>query len=61
MYKTICFKIIFAILLSGLCLAQSNAPALAVDVELAKDSTLEGIMQRERNIAHRPGGGLLAL
>ncbi len=46
MYKTICFKIIFAILLSGLCLAQSNAPALAVDVELAKDSTLEGIMQR---------------
>ncbi len=46
MFKTICFKIIFAILLSWLCLGQWNAPALAADVELSKDSTLEGIMRR---------------
>jgi polar amino acid transport system substrate-binding protein len=46
MLKTICFKIIFAILLSWLWLGQWNAPALAADVELSKDSTLEGIMQR---------------
>jgi polar amino acid transport system substrate-binding protein len=44
--KTICFKIIFAILLSWLWLGQWNAPALAADVELSKDSTLEGIMRR---------------
>ena len=46
MFKTICFKIIFAILLSWLWLGQWNAPALAQDVELAKDSTLEGIIRR---------------
>jgi polar amino acid transport system substrate-binding protein len=46
MLKTICFKIIFAILLSWLWLGQWNAPVLAQDVELSKDSTLEGIMQR---------------
>ena len=46
MLKTICFKIIFAILLSWLWLGQWNAPALAADVELSKDSTLEGIMRR---------------
>jgi len=46
MLKTICFKIIFAILLSWLCLGQWNAPALAADVELSKDSTLEGIVRR---------------
>ena len=46
MLKTICFKIIFAILLSWLWLGQWNAPVLAADVELSKDSTLEGIMQR---------------
>jgi polar amino acid transport system substrate-binding protein len=46
MLKTICFKIIFAILLSWLCLGQWNAPALAEDVELSKDSTLEGIVRR---------------
>jgi polar amino acid transport system substrate-binding protein len=46
MLKTICFKIILVILLSWLWLGQWNAPALAADVELSKDSTLEGIMQR---------------
>ena len=46
MFKTICFKIIFAILLSWLWLGQWSAPALAQDVELSKDSTLEGILRR---------------
>ena len=46
MFKTVCFKIIFALVLSGLWLGQWNAPALAADVELSKDSTLEGIMRR---------------
>jgi polar amino acid transport system substrate-binding protein len=46
MLKTICFKIILVILLSWMGLGQWNAPALAADVELSKDSTLEGIMRR---------------
>ncbi|MCP3955979.1 MAG: transporter substrate-binding domain-containing protein [Desulfobacterales bacterium] len=46
MFKTIWLKIIFALVLSGLWLGQWNAPALAADVELSKDSTLEGIMRR---------------
>jgi polar amino acid transport system substrate-binding protein len=46
MLKTICFKIIFAILLSWLWLGQWNAPVLAQDVELSTDSTLEGILRR---------------
>ena len=46
MFKTICLKIIFAALLSGFCLGQWNAPALAKDVALSEDSTLEGILQR---------------
>jgi len=46
MFKPICFKIIFTVLLSGLCLVSGNASALAADVELAEDSTLEGIIQR---------------
>jgi len=46
MFKTICFKIICAVLLSGLWLGPGNNSAQAADVELAKDSTLEGIMQR---------------
>jgi polar amino acid transport system substrate-binding protein len=46
MFKPICFKIIFAILLYWLGLGQWSAPALAVDVELSKDSTLEGVMRR---------------
>ena len=46
MLKTICFKIIYAILLSLLWLGQWNTPVLAQDVELSKDSTLEGILRR---------------
>jgi polar amino acid transport system substrate-binding protein len=46
MFKTICSRIIFAILLSWLWLGQCPAPALAVDVELSEDSTLEGILRR---------------
>jgi polar amino acid transport system substrate-binding protein len=46
MFKTICFKVIFVMLLSWLWLGQWHAPARAADVELAKDSTLEGIMRR---------------
>ena len=46
MYKTICFKTILVILLSWLWLGQWNETALAVDVELSKDSTLEGIVRR---------------
>ena len=33
-------------MLSGLWLGQGDAPALAADVELSKDSTLEGILRR---------------
>jgi len=33
-------------ILSALWMVQGDAPALAVDVELSKDSTLEGILQR---------------
>ena len=46
MCKTICFKFIFAIMLSCLWLGLVDAPALAQDVELSKDSTLEGILRR---------------
>ncbi len=46
MFKPICFKIMLVILLSWLWLGQWSAPALAVDVELSKDSTLEGIIRR---------------
>ena len=46
MYKTICFKIIIVIILSVIGVAQWHATALAKDVELSKDSTLEGILQR---------------
>ena len=46
MFKTICLKIITIFILSVLGLVQGDAPALAVDVELSKDSTLEGILQR---------------
>jgi polar amino acid transport system substrate-binding protein len=46
MFKTICFKIICAIVFSGLWLGPWNTGAQAADVELAKDSTLEGIMRR---------------
>ena len=46
MFKTICFKIIIVFILSGLWLGQGAEPALAADVELSKDSTLEGIIKR---------------
>ena len=46
MFKTICLKIIMVFILSVLGLVQGVAPALAVDVELSKDSTLEGILRR---------------
>jgi len=46
MFKTICLKMIFVFILSGLWLGQGGPPALAVDLELSKDSTLEGILQR---------------
>ena len=46
MFKTICFKIILVFILSGLWLGQGAEPALAADVELSKDSTLEGIIRR---------------
>jgi polar amino acid transport system substrate-binding protein len=46
MFKTNCFKIIVAVLLSWLCLGPLDAPAPAVDMELSEDSTLNGIMHR---------------
>ena len=46
MFKTIRLKIIMVFILSVLGLVQGDAPALAVDVELSRDSTLEGILQR---------------
>ena len=46
MFKTICLKMIMVFILSALWMVQGDAPALAVDVELSKDSTLEGILQR---------------
>ncbi|MDJ0819736.1 MAG: transporter substrate-binding domain-containing protein [Desulfobacterales bacterium] len=46
MFKTICFKMIMILMLSVLWLVLGHTPALAVDVELSKDSTLEGIIRR---------------
>ncbi len=46
MFKTICLKVIIGFMLSVLWLAQGDAPALAKDVELSQDSTLEGILRR---------------
>ena len=46
MFKTICLKVIIGVMLSVLWLAQGDAPALAKDVELSQDSTLEGILRR---------------
>ena len=45
MFKTICLKIIFVFILSALWMVQGVAPALAVDVEFSKSSTLEGILR----------------
>ncbi len=46
MFKTICFRIMIPLILFGLLLAPGDAPVLAADVELSKDSTLEGIINR---------------
>ncbi len=46
MLKTICFRIMIPLILFGLLLMPGDAPVLAADVELSKDSTLEGILQR---------------
>ena len=46
MFKTICFKMIMVFILSVVWMVQGDAPARAQDVELSKDSTLEGILQR---------------
>ena len=46
MFKTICLKVIIGFILSVLWLVQGDAPALAKDVELSQDSTLEGILRR---------------
>jgi polar amino acid transport system substrate-binding protein len=46
MFKTIYLKVIIVSILSVLWLVQGDAPALAIDVELSKDSTLEGILRR---------------
>ena len=46
MFKTICYKIIIAFMLSWLWLGQGGVPSLAADVEFSKGSTLEGIVER---------------
>ncbi|CAB1079061.1 ABC transporter, substrate-binding protein (cluster 3, basic aa/glutamine/opines) [Olavius algarvensis Delta 1 endosymbiont] len=46
MFKTICLKVIIVFMLSVLGLVLGDAPALAKDVELSQDSTLEGILRR---------------
>ncbi|MGD8650068.1 MAG: transporter substrate-binding domain-containing protein [Desulfobacterales bacterium] len=46
MLKTICFKIIMIFILFVIWPVLWHTPALAVDVELSKDSTLEGIIRR---------------
>ena len=46
MFKTSCFKIMIPLILFGLLLRPGDSPVLAADVELSKDSTLEGILKR---------------
>jgi polar amino acid transport system substrate-binding protein len=47
MLKMICFRIMIPLILFGLLLLRpGDSPVLAADVELAKDSTLEGIIKR---------------
>jgi polar amino acid transport system substrate-binding protein len=46
MLKTICFRDIIPFILFGLLIWPGNALVLAADVELSKDSTLEGILRR---------------
>ena len=46
MHKHICLKSMIALILASLIVGFGDAPALAKDVELSKDSTLEGILRR---------------
>jgi polar amino acid transport system substrate-binding protein len=46
MFKTICYKIIIAFLLSGLWLGPGGVPALATDGEFPESSTLSRIVER---------------
>ncbi len=46
MLKTICYRTIVALVLMGLWMASSSGTSMAVDMELSKDSTLEGILRR---------------
>jgi polar amino acid transport system substrate-binding protein len=46
MFKTIFLKIIIVFILSALWMVQASTPVSAADVELSKDSTLEGILRR---------------
>jgi len=43
MFKNICFRIVIPLILFGLLLSPGDAPVLAADVELSKDSTLKVI------------------
>ena len=46
MLKTICFRIMIPFILFGLLLWPGDSPVMAADVELSRDSTLEGILKR---------------
>jgi len=46
MLRTICFKIVIPLMLFGFLLGQGSTSIFAADVELSKDSTLEGILKR---------------
>jgi len=46
MPKNVCLKNIIILILLGIYLAQGDVPTWASDVELSKDSTLEGILKR---------------
>jgi polar amino acid transport system substrate-binding protein len=46
MPKIVCLKNIILLMLLGLFLGQSDVPSWASDIELSKDSTLEGILDR---------------
>ena len=46
MHKTICYRTIVALMLAGLWMASSSGTSMAADMELSKDSTLEGILRR---------------
>lgn len=46
MHKAICFKIIILVFVIVSFIGQGDIPVMAADVELSKDSTLEGILKR---------------